>query len=388
MKKTLIIIALFMIFTFVPQSSVEANAESLDDTVKGTLDNIDLSGYEELIALLGEYNGYSFAKTARQLIDDIINGNAEPTFAYFVNSLLGILGGEISGILPQLIIIVVISLLYGVLKNLNSGFLNQETQKIVYLVCYALIITVIAYMFVDTVKYAINIFGFIQKFSDVCFPVLITLISALGASSTVAVYQPFVLVFSNVLMKMVTTIIMPLFYITFIFGIVGNLSDNLKLDKFSSTAKSIAEWAVGIVFGTFITLLTAQGITGASFDGLAMRGAKYALSSYVPVVGSYLKDGFDIVVAGCVVIKNAVGLCALLIILTGIIVPIVRISVLCFGLKITSAIAEPISDGKIAAVLSTSGESLKVLTVAIICAGVSMIVAVMLIIYTCNPGGL
>ncbi|MGN1042571.1 MAG: hypothetical protein ACI4SK_03700, partial [Christensenellales bacterium] len=296
--------------------------------------------------------------------------------------------GEISGILPQLIIIVVISLLYGVLKNLNSGFLNQETQKIVYLVCYALIITVIAYMFVDTVKYAINIFGFIQKFSDVCFPVLITLISALGASSTVAVYQPFVLVFSNVLMKMVTTIIMPLFYITFIFGIVGNLSDNLKLDKFSSTAKSIAEWAVGIVFGTFITLLTAQGITGASFDGLAMRGAKYALSSYVPVVGSYLKDGFDIVVAGCVVIKNAVGLCALLIILTGIIVPIVRISVLCFGLKITSAIAEPISDGKIAAVLSTSGESLKVLTVAIICAGVSMIVAVMLIIYTCNPGGL
>ena len=132
--------------------------------------------------------------------------------------------------------------------------------------------------------------------------------------------------------------------------------------------------------------MTAQGITGSSIDNLATKGAKYALSGYVPVIGGYLKDGFDIVTASCVVIKNAVGLCALIILLAGI--PIIKMTALSFGLKITAAVAEPLSDNKFSSVLNTAGESLKVLIVAVICSGVSLLITIMLIIYTCNPGNL
>jgi len=389
-KKIIFFFVLISVF-FVPQSAERAYAaetteENLDEAVTEALDNIDLSGYESLIDLLNEYNGYGFSVSARRIIDDIIHGKAEPTFEYFFSSAIELLAGEMTGLAPQLIIIVIIAVLYGVLKNLNSGFLNAGTQKVVFLACYALVITVISYMFVNTVKSAVNTFEFIKKFVDLGFPVLITLVTALGGSATVAVYQPYVLIFSEVLMTMVTAVIMPLFYITFIFGIVGNLSENLKLDKFSSVTKSASEWIMGIVFGTFITLLTAQGITGASFDGLAMRGAKYALSSYVPVIGNYLKDGFDIVMASCVVIKNAVGLCALIILVTGILVPLIKITVMSLGLRLAAALAEPLSDGKMSAVIHTAGESLKILCVAIICTGVAMLIAIMLIIYTCNPG--
>ncbi len=364
------------------------DGENLDATVNDALDNIDLSGYDELIALLNEYNDYSFGKSARQIIDDILYGKAEPTFGYFIKAAGSVLGIELSDMLPQLVIITVIAFLYGILKNLNSGFLSSGTQKIVFLACYALSITVLSYMFVDSIKYSIRTFDFLKKFNDACFPVLITLMSAFGATTSAAVYQPFVLIFSNTLMTLVNSVIMPLFYVTFVFGLVGNLSENLKLDKFSSVAKSIAEWTLGIVFGTFVTLLTAQGITGSSIDNLATKGAKYALSGYVPVIGGYLKDGFDIVTASCVVIKNAVGLCALIILLAGILIPIIKMTALSFGLKITAAVAEPLSDNKFSSVLNTAGESLKVLIVAVICSGVSLLITIMLIIYTCNPGNL
>lgn len=390
MKKAVIFLFIISILIIPPCSSqvayAEETKENLDETVNDALDNIDLSGYDELLTLLNEYSDFSFSKSARQIIDDIIHGNAEPTFSYFFNSFIGLLGSEVAHLLPEMIILIIISVVFGILKNLNSGFKNKGTEKIVFLACYALIITVIGYLIVDTVKYANNVFSFLKKFNDICFPVLLTLVTALGGSATVAVYQPYVLIFSNTLITLITTIIMPLFYVTFVFGIVGNLSKNLNLNKFSKVAKSISEWILGIVFGTFITLLTTQGIIGAGMDGLAARGAKYALSSYVPVIGNYLKDGFDIILASCMVVKNAVGLCAILILLGAVLIPVIKLLILSFGLKLVSAIAEPLSDKGISDMINTTADSLKILIIAVICAGISLLLALMLIIYTCNPG--
>ncbi len=384
----LVILAVLVIIPFaMPISNESARAEqTLDGVVDSTLDGVDFSGYDDLIRLLDEYNDYSFGKSAKQLVEDIIDGKADLSFSYFFDLIVNMLGGEVKNLLPQIALIIIISILFGVLNNLNSGFLNANTQKIVYLACYGLIVTLVGYMFIRTITYAREIFSFLDKFVSVSFPVMITLITAMGASATVAVYQPYIMTFSVVLVKLVNVVIMPLFYATFIFGVIGNLSDSIKLNKISAVTKSIAEWVIGIVFGTFMTLLTAQGITGASIDGLALRGTKFALSSYVPIIGSYIKDGFDIVVAGCMVIKNAIGLCALFILLAGILIPIVRILITSFSLKIASAITEPITDVKISTMLYTAGASLKVVVVAIIAMGLAMLIGIMLIIYTCNPG--
>jgi hypothetical protein len=54
--------------------------------------------------------------------------------------------------------------------------------------------------------------------------------------------------------------------------------------------------------------MTVQGITSASIDGISIRATKYAISNSIPIVGGFLRDGFDIVIAGSVLIKNAVGI--------------------------------------------------------------------------------
>lgn len=360
--------------------------KNLDDAVNDTLSGLDLSGYDDLINTLSEYNDVTLSKTVRQLVNDILSGNSEINFSYFLNLASKLFLGEVTNILPQLLMIVVIALLFGVLQNLNSGFAKADTQKIVYLACYGLILTVIGYMVAKSITGALRTFEFIGKFTDVCFPVLVTLIAALGGSASAAVYQPLVLIFGTVLMKMITVVIMPLFYITFVFGLVGNLSDNLKLDKFAKTAKSVAEWIMGITFSLFITFLTAQGITGAGFDSLAAKGAKFALSSYVPIIGSYLKEGFDIVVAGCIVVKNALGLCSIFLLLAAVLAPVLKIVLLMFGFKITAAVLEPVTDAKFSSVLCTVAESMKILIVAILCAAFSALIMIMMIIYTCNFG--
>ncbi len=397
MKKRLFLVIFFLAISFsVPlgngyayaqvEDETEVTEKELENTANDTLNNLDLSGYEELLDLLKEYNDVSLAGTVRDIVSDILNGNNDIDFSYFLKLIAKSALGEVGNVLPQMLIIIVIALLYGVLKSLTSDFAKPDTQKIVYLACYGLMLTVMGYVTAKCINNAMRTFELVERFTDGCFPVLITLIAALGGSASATVYQPLVIIYGTVMMKLITVVIMPFFYVTFVFGLIGNLSDNLKLDKFSQTAKSAAQWILGIAFGLFITLLTSQGITGASFDSLAAKGAKYMLAGSVPIIGNYLKDGFDIVVAGCIVVKNALGLCSVFIIVAATLIPLIKIIIISLSFKLTAAVLEPIGETKFASSLYAVGESFKILIMAVLCASVSVLIMIMMIIYTCNFG--
>lgn len=385
----ILVLSLFLIFVaFIPKSSAVAYAndneteEDLEDTVTSTLDDLDLSSYQSFIDELEKEDNISI----KQLINDILHNKNQIDFNYFYKFALGALFKEFKNILPKLAIIISVVLLFGVLQKLVSNFNKQSTKKIVFISCYGVVLSVLLYMVSDVIMSTIKTINILSKFVDLTFPILLTLVTALGGNVSVSVYQPLVLVFSGGIFKIITLVVLPLFYICFVFGIIGNLSDDLKLSKFAKTAKKTAEWVLGIVFSLFITFLTAQGITGASFDSIAAKGAKFALSSYVPVVGNYLKEGFDIILAGCLIIKNAFGLCAIIILIFIILLPIIKLLLIVFGLRLTSSILEPVSDSKFSEVLYCTSDSLMILVTILVCVFFALFIFIMLIIYSCNMG--
>ncbi len=385
----ILVLSLFLIFVaFIPKSSAVAYAndneteQDLEDTVTSTLDDLDLSSYQSFIDELEKEDNISI----KQLINDILHNKNQIDFNYFYKFALGALFKEFKNILPKLAIIISVVLLFGVLQKLVSNFNKQSTKKIVFISCYGVVLSVLLYMVSDVIMSTIKTINILSKFVDLTFPILLTLVTALGGNVSVSVYQPLVLVFSGGIFKIITLVVLPLFYICFVFGIIGNLSDDLKLSKFAKTAKKTAEWVLGIVFSLFITFLTAQGITGASFDSIAAKGAKFALSSYVPVVGNYLKEGFDIILAGCLIIKNAFGLCAIIILIFIILLPIIKLLLIVFGLRLTSSILEPVSDSKFSEVLYCTSDSLMILVTILVCVFFALFIFIMLIIYSCNMG--
>lgn len=367
---------------FAATEASEDLVEDLGSTVSDTLGDLDLNEYQSFIDSLGETQGISI----KQLVNDILHNSNDIDFDYFIKFAFQGLFKQFSSLLPKLAIIIAVALLYGLLQKLTSDFSKQSTKKLVYIACYGTILTVVLFIVSDVITSTIKTIDLLSKFTDISFPILLTLISAMGGSASVAVYQPMVLVFSAVIIKIIKIAIMPLFYITFVFGIIGNLSDELKLSKFAKTSKKLADWIMGIVFSLFITFLTAQGITGASFDSIAAKGAKFALSSYLPVVGSYLKEGFDIIIAGCLVIKNALGLCSIIILLFIVLMPILKLILIVFMLRIASAVIEPVSDTKFSEALYSTSNSLMILITILICLFFAMFIFIMMIIYTCNLG--
>jgi stage III sporulation protein AE len=374
------------LYTAYADEEKKEEEKSMSDALDETFNSFDLSALENFLDQMEQEYSKSLGTTIKELFYGIVNGENTYDFNYFLNIILSIFLGEFRNILPTAISIIIIGVLYGILKNFTDNITSTGIRKIVYIACYGVMLALIMLLVSNCIIKTKNTINMLGSFIDIVFPILLTLITSLGGTATVAIYQPLILILITVIFKIIEVVIFPLFYASLVFGLISEMTDNVKLGKFTKTSKSAANWILGIMFSIFITFTTAQGITGASFDSLATRGAKYALSSYVPVIGNYLKEGFDLVLASCIVIKNALGLSAIIVLIFLAIIPIIKILTLIFTFKILSAIMEPISDKKFANMLYSTSNALTLLVTIVICITFTLLIMFMLIIYTCNWG--
>lgn len=366
------------------QENVE---EDLADSVDGTIDRLDTDLFEEFLSSLDDDSlralGFTDVKSA---LKSLTQGGAENFFGNFAKVMASALGGYLLGFLPGFITIIIICLFKNMLTGMTSELGGKSTNEVVHVVCYSAIIVILMTGAVKVIVTVTNTVNSLAEFSEAVFPVLLTLLAALGGGTGVAVYQPFMAVLSGTIIKLVQTVIVPAFIATIVFSVVGNISKNVKLDKLTKLFKSGAGWLIGIVFGLFATFLTAQGITGGVVDRLSFNAAKFAMSSYVPILGGYLSDGFDLLSASMVLVKNAVGLTGVAVVLCVVLFPLIQLVVFMLGLRLTAAITEPIGDERTSSVMGSLADNMSLLVTALTGVGFMFFILLMLIIGSCNMG--
>ena len=196
-----------------------------------------------------------------------------------------------------------------------------------------------------------------QTQMQIVFPIMLTLIAASGGSLSVAIYQPSVLFLSNTLVALIDKIVFPLTVAIIVFSMAGKIFGELKTEKFSGFFKSINKWLIGIgasIFGLFFTI---QGITAASYDGILRRAAKYALGTGVPIVGGFLSGGFDLALAGTMLIKNSLGNFSLFLLASILLEPLILLVSINLLFRLTAAITQPFGDSKISSFLEETADN-------------------------------
>ena len=217
---------------------------------------------------------------------------------------------------------------------------------------------------------------------DAIFPILLTLLTAMGGTVSASIYQPAMAVLSNIIGSIATYVLLPLFIFIVVFTIVSNLSSTVKLEKFSSFLSSAYKWVTGLVFTIFTAFISLQGISAGSVDGISIRTAKFAIRSYVPLVGSYISDGMGIILASSNLIKNAVGVAGLFLLLASILSPLLDLIVFMLALKLIAGIVEPLGNKQIASFASSLSKCM-VLLISLIIA-LSFVYFIMLGLVMCS----
>lgn len=396
MKKWLLclifLIALFATFFAFPSAVLaeedKTAQEELKDNVDKQVESLDTSELEEFINDIADSSPINIGGDVKKFLKEVINGEFKGGFGEAVGYLFQLLSKQILGFLPVLITITAIAVIFSIVDGMSSGFLKSNTHEIIYFVCYSaiivLLITKVALLITDTLK-AVTL---MQNLMNTVFPILLTLMTALGGVVSVSAYKPMLAALSVGVVSVITKLVMPCFIAMLVFGIVGKLSKNIRLDKMTKFFKGFAEFVLGAIFSLFMGFVTVQGISGAMTDTVSVKTAKFAISGYVPILGGYLSDGFDLISASCVLVKNAVGVTGLVAMLGVILMPIVSITLFSLGLKLTAGIIEPLCDKRISELVYRIAKNINLLTVILLGTGFMFLITVMLIVLTGNMGAI
>lgn len=357
-------------YTYCATTSIVSMSEELGSNVEDLLYDIDFTPLEEVVSNFDENQVKMFSlNNVKDKVQSVINGEQAVDYSMLIEIIFQVIMQLIIQYVPMFALIVGIGVIASLLGQIKSKFAEKSTADIVHFVCFCLIVVVMATSIKRLINSTSDTLGIMENQINILFPIILTLMVGIGSVSSVGVFQPVLAIMSNIISIIILKVVMPIFIFTFVLNIIGHLSNNVKLDKFNSFLNSLFKWIIGVTFTIFFAIISIQGISAGAFDSVSLRTAKFTISSYVPVMGGYLSQGMDLILASGVLIKNSIGLVGILLIISSILSPILEIIIFSLMLKAVSAILQLLNNGRITNFLHSTSKTITMLSTCIIVVG-------------------
>ncbi|MBE5756650.1 MAG: hypothetical protein E7342_02505 [Clostridiales bacterium] len=367
----LIICCLFLFLT----PTKTAKASSLSDEIDNMLNEIDLTELEEFFSGIKE-KGFSLK------VKDILSGNFNTDYSSFFNYLTEVLFSKVKSLIPIFVSILAISI-FSLLLSSNKGGLG-ELKGVVSTVCFFAISLILIVEMGYVIKDVKSILEKLRNFVSIISPILLTLMVASGGNVSATLYKPTVAFLSNGITEIILSVVLPLVTVIFILNVISSFIDNVRFNRSIELISSVIKWVLGISFTVFTIFLSIQGIGASSIDGISLRVTKYTISNSVPIIGGFISGGFDMVVAGSALIKNAIGIGGLVFLIYLLVSPLIYILAFSLILKFVGAILEPLSNLKFTNFFFGVSKTLELLLTCIIGVFFMVFISVVLIICSAN----
>lgn len=359
----------------------------IEENVDEIIDAFDFDDFQEIINNLtqeedGIFNGDSFAEKVKKLI----NGDYQISFTNVISIIFLFFIDSFKNIIPFMCMVCVIAIVSNLLMQSKSSSSSKSVGDVVHFACFSLIVMILFAITKQVIDISSNAISSIKNQMELTFPILLTLMASVGGGVSVGIFQPLVAILSGGIITVFESIILPLFIFSIVFSIVGNLSSDIKLNKFCDIFNSVFKTLIGFIFTLFTAFLTLQGISAGSYDGLSVKTAKFAIKSYIPFLGGYLSDGLSLIITSSVLVKNAVGMAGLLLLLSTILKPLTIIISLKLCLTILSGVLQPIADKRVCDFTGSLAKSLNMLIATLVGVAFAYLITVGLIMCCSNIG--
>lgn len=335
------------------------------------IDGLDISTWDDFIKEI-ENSQDTLIKDfdVKTTIKNLVSGNFKFDWMTLFQTIGNFFFREIGANISFMAKIFAIAIMSGMLNNFKANFSSSSVGELAWIICYVMIVILIVQSMTSILQLASRTMDLMTSFMQILFPTLLALLIGMGGIASSGIIQPATILLAGISGVFLKNIMIPLIFLSTILVLVGNINQNIKLDKLAKLTKNLCTWTLGILSTVFIGVLSLQGILAASFDGISIRTTKYAIETFVPVVGKMFSETVDVIIGCSLLLKNAVGVAGLLIAAMICIYPIIKIISLMAIYKLGSALLEPISDERIVDCLNDIGSILVILFITV--AGVTL----------------
>lgn len=380
MKKIITSIILCMLigltFTNISFAQDEKVKESVDSYISEQLNKINLQEIQNQIKdekFIADVDLKTFMK-------DLISGKKTMLDLFDKEGLKLFLFDELRSSLKVASIIFVLALLSSILKSLDNSFSSGAISQVTTYIVFIVMVTLTLVGFKDVLTICNTTIDSMINFMQVIMPILITFLVVMGFPMTSTVMTPIFMggvtfinvVFKNFLFVSIT--------IGFAILVINNLSNSIKLKKLASFIKQINLITIGAIFTIYLALVSMQGMYVKSLDGFAVKSTKFAIGNFIPVVGGFVSDSFDIILSSSQLIKNLFGGVGLIILVGICLIPIIKIISIILVYKTSAIIVEPVGEDSISNFLNEISNLMAIMLACIIAITIMFFVTIAIVV--------
>jgi stage III sporulation protein AE len=373
-----------LVLTLLPSACAAISPDEagpLEGLIEQQVENLDLGDVQGVLDSLNrEVEEYMPPINAVQLIKGLVKGDIGITPAEVLSGMGRYLFAQVLANLSLLAKLVVLSIAYAILINIQDSFGDGTVSELARITCMLVLTAIAVQSFWAAVKVGSSTIDSMVVFMQVFLPSLLALLAVMGGITSMALLQPVLAVSIGFFSTVFKDMLLPVIFFSAILAIVNNISEKFHLSRLASLLKQGCIVVIGLVLTVFIGIMTIQGVTASTLDGVSIRTAKYAVDNFVPIVGGFLSDAVETIVGCSLLIKNAVGAFGLIALFSIITFPVLKIISLVLIYKICAAVIEPVAGELLVRCLNEMAGSLMLIFATVASVALMFFISVTIIV--------
>ena len=318
------------------------------------------------------FENFSF----EEIVQEIVNGKFSPDTGGVLNRITALFLGELKGAFVLVGSIAALVLISAVINNLQQSFERRSVSDATAFAVFVYIATVAATAFEKAGSYVITTLGDITVFVHSIIPAMATLSISGGEMINATLAHPVIFFVCSAAATIIKNIITPLVLLRAVTTLLCAITQNSGLNEFTELFSKLHKTLLAFSMSIFAGILGISSFAAASFDNLAARGVKFAISASVPVVGGSIAEAMSSVAGSAMMLKNAVGLTGVIMIFAMFALPLLKLSALSLAFRLTAAFTAPVAEKRITEIIRKLGDCIDMLFSSIACMGTIMIIAI------------
>lgn len=361
MKRLRIFILIFcMLFPVTAHAATteEQTAEtySAEDIQKDLLEEFQFSDIDGMIDDIFPRGKWTFT----ELVEGLISGDVDLTFDLLKEFVTDQFFYELDTSRSGLIHILLLVIIAAVFSNFSKMFKSTQVSEISFFMLYMMLITITLTNFRILAEAVTANLGRLLEFMKLLGPVYFLAVGISTGSSTSITFYQVVLLLIFLVEMLILNFLVPLAQLYLIMRILGEMSPELPLTKFSELLETIIGWSLKTLMAGIIGLNLIQGLISPAIDTVK-RSFLTKTGEALPIVGDVIGGTTEIVLGTAVLIKNGIGVAGMVLCFVICLAPLLQMAITTLLYQLVAALIQPISDKRMVNCVSSMADSSKVL---------------------------
>lgn len=342
-------------FLLLPVKVLAAEAGEENAYTEELLEELDFSGVDAFIEEslpFGQRNKVSFSDIVDALLEDGAGGFDYTMLLSWVKDMFFF---EIEENRKLLLEVVLFAVGFSILRNFSVAFRSSYVSDLCFMLVYCVLAVLLLQSFLVFREIVTEVLKRSVDFMRAFVPAFcVTMVFSSGAGTSAGFYQIAFLVI-YLIQWLFLKVLMPCIHIYVMMELFNHFFEDEKFQNLTELLKGFVCWGMKLAGGIVLGLNVVQGLITPAKDRL-INDAVTRTAGAIPGIGNIMNGVSEVLLGSGIVIKNCVGVAALVVLLLIGLLPVLKIFCMAFFYKISAALTEPVTDKRISGCLKGMAE--------------------------------